>query len=104
MLDRRERRAVFGDGRAAFERLRAKPGRRRPTISGRSMDWEHGVLAVNHQVSAYGCQEISGYRRGVKRGTKHRSFEQARRTPVPESIKEVFNDHIDPFGTWGNRG
>ncbi|MFF8732142.1 tyrosine-type recombinase/integrase [Streptomyces sp. NPDC015171] len=73
-------------------------------LSDESMDWERSVLAVDHQVSAYGCQEISGYRRGVKRGTKHRAFEQARKTPVPESINEIFNDHIDAFGTWGNRG
>jgi integrase len=73
-------------------------------LSDDSMDWEHGILSVDHQVSAYGCQEISGYRRGVKRGTKHRSFEQARRTPVAESISQVFNDHIDTFGTWGDRG
>ncbi|MGW0575809.1 tyrosine-type recombinase/integrase [Streptomyces sp. NPDC002920] len=73
-------------------------------LSDESMDWEGGVLAVDHQVSAYGCQEISGYRRGVKRGTKHRSFEHARRTPVPASLVEIFNNHIDGFGTWGDRG
>ncbi|RSN53212.1 hypothetical protein DMH12_18375 [Streptomyces sp. WAC 04229] len=73
-------------------------------LSDDSMNWERSVLAVNHQVSAYGCQEISGYRRGVKRGTKHRAFEQARKTPVPESINEIFNDHIDAFGMWGDRG
>ncbi|MEU8785324.1 tyrosine-type recombinase/integrase [Streptomyces sp. NPDC048637] len=69
-----------------------------------SMNWERSILTVDHQVSAYGCQEISGYRRGVKRGTKHRAFEQARQTPVPESINQIFNDHIDAFGTWGERG
>ncbi|MGA5270176.1 tyrosine-type recombinase/integrase [Streptomyces lydicamycinicus] len=69
-----------------------------------SMDWERSILTVDHQVSAYGCQEISGYRRGVKRGTKHRPFEHARQTPVPESINQIFNDHIDVFGTWGERG
>lgn len=68
-----------------------------------SMDWERSILVVDHQVSAYGCQEISGYRRGVKRGTKHRTFDQARQTPVPESINVIFNDHIDTFGTWGDR-
>ncbi|MEW2577184.1 tyrosine-type recombinase/integrase [Streptomyces syringium] len=73
-------------------------------LADESMNWERSILAVDHQVSAYGCQEISGYRRGVKRGTKHRTFEQARQTPVPDSIKEVFNDHIDSFGTWGERG
>ncbi|MFJ8096306.1 tyrosine-type recombinase/integrase [Streptomyces griseofuscus] len=73
-------------------------------LSDESMEWERSILAVDHQVSAYGCQEISGYRRGVKRGTKHRAFEQARKTPVPESIKEIFNDHIDAFGMWGDRG
>ncbi|MGW8636888.1 tyrosine-type recombinase/integrase [Streptomyces sp. NPDC055793] len=73
-------------------------------LSDDSMNWERSVLAVNHQVSAYGCQEISGYRRGVKRGTKHRAFEQARKTPVPESINVIFNDHIDAFGMWGDRG
>ncbi|MEU2794124.1 tyrosine-type recombinase/integrase [Streptomyces sp. NPDC007100] len=69
-----------------------------------SMDWERGILTVDHQVSAYGCQEISGYRRGVKRGTKHRSFDEARKTPVPDSVNEIFNDHVDAFGTWGERG
>ncbi|QNT96206.1 site-specific integrase [Streptomyces griseofuscus] len=73
-------------------------------LSDESMEWERSILVVDHQVSAYGCQEISGYRRGVKRGTKHRAFEQARKTPVPESIKEIFNDHIDAFGMWGDRG
>lgn len=67
-----------------------------------SMDWERSILTVDHQVSAYGCQEISGYRRGVKRGTKHRSFDEARKTPVPESVNEIFNDHVDAFGTWGS--
>ncbi|RLV08131.1 hypothetical protein CTZ27_04670 [Streptomyces griseocarneus] len=73
-------------------------------LADESMDWERSILAVDHQVSAYGCQEISGYRRGVKRGTKHRPFEQTRKTPVPESINEIFNDHVDAFGTWGDRG
>ncbi|MFJ8930634.1 tyrosine-type recombinase/integrase [Streptomyces sp. NPDC102364] len=73
-------------------------------MSDESMDWESGTLLVNHQVSAYGCQEISGFRRGVKRGTKHRSSGEARRTPVAESILEVFNDHVDVFGTWGDQG
>ncbi|MFI9650247.1 site-specific integrase [Streptomyces sp. NPDC052040] len=73
-------------------------------LADEAMDWERSILVVDHQVSAYGCQEISGYRRGVKRGTKHRTFDQARRTPVPESINEMFNDHIDAFGTWGDRG
>ncbi|MFI1177456.1 tyrosine-type recombinase/integrase [Streptomyces melanogenes] len=73
-------------------------------LSDESMDWERSILAVDHQVSAYGAQEITGYRRGVKRGTKHRTFDQARQTPVPESINEIFNDHIDAFGTWGERG
>ncbi|MHA7962411.1 tyrosine-type recombinase/integrase [Streptomyces sp. L500] len=72
-------------------------------LSDQSMDWESSILAVDHQVSAFGCQEISGYRRGVKRGTKHRTFEQTRKTPVPESINQIFNDHIDTFGTWGDR-
>ncbi|MES9593011.1 tyrosine-type recombinase/integrase [Streptomyces sp. NPDC094045] len=69
-----------------------------------SVDWERQILTVDHQVSAYGCQEISGYRRGVKRGTKHRAFGEARITPVPESLAEIFGDHIDAFGTWGDRG
>lgn len=73
-------------------------------LSEESIDWENGILAVDHQVSAYGCQEISRTRRGVKRGTKHRTFDEARRTPVPDSIKEMFSDHIDVFGTWGDRG
>ncbi|MGK5628074.1 tyrosine-type recombinase/integrase [Streptomyces sp. URMC 123] len=72
-------------------------------LSDEAMDWESSILTVDHQVSAYGCQEISGYRRGVKRGTKHRTFDEARRTPVPESINEIFSDHIDAFGTWGER-
>ncbi|MFB7027146.1 MULTISPECIES: tyrosine-type recombinase/integrase [unclassified Streptomyces] len=73
-------------------------------LSEESMNWEGGVLSVDHQVSAYGCQEISGYRRGVKRGTKHRTFEHARKTPVPASLVEIFNNHIDAFGSWGDRG
>ncbi|MEN8656259.1 tyrosine-type recombinase/integrase [Streptomyces sp. 21So2-11] len=69
-----------------------------------SMDWDRGILTVDHQVSAFGCQEISGYRRGVKRGTKHRDFDEARRTPVAESIVGTFQDHLDTFGSWGDRG
>ncbi|MEU1148375.1 tyrosine-type recombinase/integrase [Streptomyces sp. NPDC005863] len=72
-------------------------------ISDESMEWETGILTVDYQVSAYGCQEISGYRRGVKRGTKHRAFSEARRTPVPESIVQIFSDHVDAFGVWGDR-
>ncbi|MFD8886458.1 tyrosine-type recombinase/integrase [Streptomyces erythrochromogenes] len=73
-------------------------------LSEDSMDWDRGILTVDHQVSAFGCQEISGFRRGVKRGTKHRTYDEARQTPVAESIVEVFNDHIDAFGSWGERG
>ncbi|MFE6165059.1 tyrosine-type recombinase/integrase [Streptomyces sp. NPDC056486] len=86
--------AMAGTGTRAGESL---------AIADESMDWEAGVLAVDHQVSAFGCQEISGYRRGVKRGTKHRTFDETRKTPVPESIVQVFNDHVDAFGTWGDR-
>ncbi|MFI5766943.1 tyrosine-type recombinase/integrase [Streptomyces sp. NPDC051658] len=73
-------------------------------ISSASMNWDRGILVVDHQVSAYGCQEISGSRRGVKRGTKSRGSGEARRTPVPHSIRQVFNDHVDAFGMWGDRG
>ncbi|MFI7100162.1 tyrosine-type recombinase/integrase [Streptomyces sp. NPDC050161] len=76
-------------------------------VSDESMDWEGAILHKTHQVSAHGCNEISGQNRGVKRGTKHRDPERPDllvKAPVPASVLEIFADHIDSFGVWGDRG
>lgn len=73
-------------------------------ISEDSIEWEAGVLLVNHQVTSHGVSEITGQRRGVKRGTKHRAQYQARRTPIPGPIAEVFEDHLNSFGSWSDEG
>lgn len=73
-------------------------------ISDKSIDWESAVLLVDHQVTAHGVSEVTGQKRGVKRGTKHRVGSEARRTPIPGPIAETFNDHIDSFGLWGDQG
>ncbi|MGW0792211.1 tyrosine-type recombinase/integrase [Streptomyces sp. NPDC002911] len=73
-------------------------------VSDASMAWDSGIIAVDHQVSAYECQEISGSCRGVKRGTRSRASGEVRRAPVPHSIRQVFNDHVDAYGVWGDGG
>ncbi|WP_078969821.1 tyrosine-type recombinase/integrase [Streptomyces natalensis] len=76
-------------------------------LSDLSMDWEGSILHKTHQVSAHGCNEISGQNRGVKRGTKHRDPKREDlvvKAPVPASVAEIFADHIDSFGVWGERG
>ena len=73
-------------------------------ICDQSIEWESGVLLVNHQVTAHGVCQITGSRRGVKRGTKHRTQADSRRTPIPKPVVEVFSDHIDVFGMWGDEG
>ncbi|WP_344007575.1 tyrosine-type recombinase/integrase [Streptomyces thermocarboxydovorans] len=73
-------------------------------ISDQSIEWESSTLLVNHQVAAHGICQITGSRRGVKRGTKHRKQAESRRTPIPGQVVEVFSDHIDMFGIWGDQG
>lgn len=73
-------------------------------LSDKSIEWESGVLLVNHQITAHGMSEITGTRRGVKRGTKHRTQAESRRTPIPGPVIEVLSDHIDVFGMWGDAG
>jgi len=73
-------------------------------ICDQSIEWESGVLLVNHQVTAHGICEITGSRRGVKRGTKHRKQAESRRTPIPDVIAQIFSDHIDSYGMWGDQG
>lgn len=73
-------------------------------VSDKSIDWESGILLVNHQVSAHGICEVTGSRRGIKRGTKHRTQAESRRTPIPRFVVEVLADHIDTYGVWGEQG
>lgn len=73
-------------------------------ISDKSIEWESGILLVNHQVTAHGICQITGSRRGVKRGTKHRKQTDSRRTPIPGPVVGVLSDHIDGFGLWGEEG
>lgn len=70
--------------------------------------WEDKKLRVDHQVTAHGVREVTGSRRGtkrgtaVKKGTKHRRIEEGRHTPAPQDVLNAYDGHIETFGTWGD--
>ncbi|MFI9271956.1 tyrosine-type recombinase/integrase [Kitasatospora sp. NPDC052896] len=70
--------------------------------------WEDKKILVSHQVTGHGVREVTGSSRGtkrgtaVKKGTKHREFEDARHTPAPQEVLNAYDRHIEHFGTWGD--
>lgn len=61
-------------------------------------------ILINHQVTSRGLSPLINGNRGVKKGTKHRTFEESRTAPLPDFIGEMVDDHVDMFGTWGEEG
>jgi integrase len=73
-------------------------------VSENSITRDPGILIVNHQVSAYGICQITGSRRGIKKGTKHRKISQSRKTVIPDVVMEALDGHAESFNIWGDEG
>jgi integrase len=68
------------------------------------IDWELDILTVCRQVTPFGLEDGMAGRRGWKRGTKHRSFAEARRSPIPTPLRRAYGGHIEVYGVWGEHG
>jgi integrase len=73
-------------------------------ISNESIDWDESVLLVNRQVVQRGLTGLVRHTRNVKAGTKHRTADESRRTPIPGILLDTFRDHCAGFPPWGEEG